>query len=200
MRKGWIGAIALTLFVACHAEDRTGQPETDTTGTVQAAQDTSMSTATTTGASGGTLSAMTPEDKEFVSDAGMDGLFEVQAGNVVLQKGSNADVKAFAQRMVTDHGRANAELAQLATAKGVALPTELAGEQQAAFDHLSSLSGAALDKAYMQHMVEGHQKDVGEFEKTSTSATDGDLKAWAAKTLPTLQEHMAMAKDVAGKV
>jgi putative membrane protein len=200
MRKGMIGAIALALLMACHAEDRTGQAETDTTGTVQSAQDTSMSTATTTGSSGGTVSAMTPEDKEFVTKAGMGGLFEVQAGNMMLQKGTNADVKAFAQRMVTDHGKANAELAQLATAKGLALPAELAGEHQATYDHLASLSGAELDKMYMQHMVEDHQKDTGEFEKASTSATDGDVKAWAAKTLPTLQEHLAMAKDVAGKV
>ncbi|MGZ5449201.1 MAG: DUF4142 domain-containing protein [Thermoanaerobaculia bacterium] len=63
---------------------------------------------------------------------------------------------------------------------------------------MSSLSGAELDKAYMQHMVEDHTKDVAEFEKTSTSATDADLRGWATKTLPTLREHLATAKDLAG--
>ena len=79
------GVLALTLLAACGAEDRTGQPETDTTGTVQSAQDTSAATATTTGVTGGTASAMSPEDKEFVTKAGMGGLFEVQAGNLALQ-------------------------------------------------------------------------------------------------------------------
>ena len=196
------GAFALSLLVAaCHSEDRTGQPETDTTATTaQSAQETSSATATTTGVGGGTVSAMAPDDKEFVTKAGMGGLFEVQAGNLALQKGTSADMKTFAQRMVTDHGKANAELAQLATTKGVALPTELAGEHKAAFDHLSSLSGAEFDKMYMQHMVEDHDKDVGEFEKASTSATDADVKTWAGKTLPTLKEHQSMAKQIASKV
>ncbi len=201
MVKRMTGALALILLAACSAEDRTGQPETDTTATTgQSVQETSTATATTTGGSGGTLSAMSPEDKEFVTTAGMGGLFEVQAGNLALQKASSAAVKSFAQTMVTDHGKANAELAQLATTKGVVLPTELDGDPQAAFDHLSSLSGAEFDKAYMQHMVEDHTNSVSEFEKASTTAGDADLKAWARKTLPVLQEHSAMAKQVAGRV
>lgn len=199
MFKRMAGAIALTLLVACGPEDRTGQPETDTTATVPA-QDTSATSATTTGTSGGTLSAMAPEDKEFVSKAGMGGLFEVQAGNLALQKATSPDVKSFAQRMVTDHSAANAELARLATTKGLALPTELGGAHKGAYDHLAMLSGAELDKAYMQHMVDDHTKDVGELEKASTSATDADVKGFAAKTLPILQEHLKVAREVAGKV
>src|SRR6187397_2190035 len=105
MRKGITAAIALTLLISCRPEDQTGQPETETTGTVQAASETSMATATTTGSTGGTASAMTPEDKEFVTNAGMGGLFEVQAGNLAAQKAANADVKSFAQRLVTDHSK-----------------------------------------------------------------------------------------------
>lgn len=202
MVRQMAGALALTLLVACGSENRTGQPETDTTATTgQSAQETSTATATTTGDSGGTLSALSPEDKEFVAKAGMGGLYEVQVGNLLLQKATNADVKAFAQRMVTDHGKANAELAQLATTKGVALATELSGDHKAAFDHLSGMSaGAELDKMYMQHMVEDHDKDVGELDKASTSATDADVKAWAGKTLPTLKEHQAMAKQIASRL
>ncbi|MEO8381869.1 MAG: DUF4142 domain-containing protein, partial [Acidobacteriota bacterium] len=187
-RPKWIVlGLALLMFAACKAENQSGMPNTDTTGTVQAAQETSMATATTTGQTGGTSSALSPDDKEFLSKAGMGGLFEVQAGNLALQKASNAGVKAFGQRMVTDHSAANAELAQLATVKGTALPTEIDGEPQQMFEHLSSLSGAEFDKAYMTHMTEDHQKDVAEFEKAATSATDADVKAWAGKTLPTLR-------------
>ena len=176
-------------------------PETDTTATnAQSAQETSTATATTTGVNGGTLTAMTDADKEFVSRTGLGGLFEVQAGNLALQKAQSADVKNFAQRMINDHGKANAELAALATAKGLALPTELAGDHQHAFEHLSSLSGAEFDKAYMHHMVENHDNGVASFDKASTSATDADVKAWAGKTLPTLKAHQAMAHDIASKM
>ena len=187
-------------LAACQAEDRTGLPETATTGAEQSVQQTGSVTATTTGSSGGTVSALEPADKEFLSAAGMASLYEVQAGYLALQRASHADVKAFAQRMVTDHTAASGELSQLATAKGAALPTELAGDHKSALDHLSTLSGAEFDKAYMQHMVPDHQKDVAAFERTAGGSPDGDLKAWAGKMLPTLKEHLRLAVEVGGKV
>ncbi|HJQ35634.1 MAG TPA: DUF4142 domain-containing protein [Thermoanaerobaculia bacterium] len=187
----------LLMLAACG--EKAGQPETETTGTAQSVQQTGTATATTTAATGGTSSALSPDDKEFVSKAGMGGLAEVQMGNLGLSKATSADVKAFAQRMVTDHSKANEELSQLATAKGVALPTELDGDHKAALDHLTSLTGADFDKAYMKHMVEDHEKDVAEFDKASTTAGDSDLKAWAGKTLPTLKEHLQLAKTVSSK-
>ena len=200
LRTTLIMTAMLLSLAACKKEDQTGQPETYTTGTEQSAQETSTATATTTGSTGGTVANMAAEDKEFVSKAGMGGMAEVQMGNLALQKAASADVKAFGQRMVTDHSKANEELQQLATAKGLALPTELGGEHKAALDHLSSLSGAAFDKAYMDHMVEDHEKDVAEFEKASNSAQDSDVKGWAGKTLPTLQQHLQLAKDTKAKL
>ncbi|HEX8411932.1 MAG TPA: DUF4142 domain-containing protein [Thermoanaerobaculia bacterium] len=201
MLKKLMTALALVILAACKAENTSGTPETETTGDpAQSVQETSTVTATTTGVTGGTMSAMSPEDKDFVIKAGMGGLYEVQAGNLALQKAQSPDVKAFAQRMVTDHGRSNTELSQLATSKGLALPTELDGEMESAVEHLGTLSGAEFDKAYMQHMVPDHEKTVADFDRASTTATDADLKGWAGKTLPILQEHLRMAKEVAGKV
>jgi putative membrane protein len=130
----------------------------------------------------------------------MGGVYEVQAGNLALQKAANADVKAFAQRMVTDHSKANAELSQLATVKGAVLPTELDGEPEEALEHLTSLSGAEFDRMYMSHMTTDHQKDVAEFERAAGGAQDADVKAFASKTLPTLREHLSLATTVGAKV
>jgi putative membrane protein len=200
--KHWMTASALTLFLAAcggggepQANQTTGQPETDTTGSAQSIQQTGTASATTTGVTGGLVSAATPDDKTFVAKAGMAGLYEVQAGNLALQKAESAGVRAFAQRMIADHGKANAELAQLATVKGLALPAELEGEHEAAVEHLNTLSGAEFDKAYMDHMRGDHQKDVAEFEKAAASAQDADIKAFAAKTLPVLREHLQLAQQ-----
>jgi putative membrane protein len=194
-------AIAIAILVTVTAcREKAGQAPTDTTGAVETASDATPASATTTGSTGGTSSNMTGEDKDFVAKAGMGGLTEVLMGNLALQKASHADVKAFAQRMVTDHSKANEELRQLALTKGLGLPTEMAGDHKAAFDHLASLTGAEFDKAYMTHMVEDHEKDVSEFDKASTSATDSDVKTWAGKTLPTLKEHLEQAKETARKV
>ena len=199
MKKLLIAIATLTLVLA-GCREKAGQPQTETTGTAQVASETTTASATTTGESGGVVTNMTDDDKEFVSKAGMGGLAEVQMGNVALQKAQNADVKAFAQRMVTDHSQANEELQQLATTKGLALPTELAGEHKDAMEHLSSLSGADFDKQYMKHMVEDHEKDVAEFDKASTTANDADVKTWAGKTLPTLRSHLEQAKTTSAKL
>jgi putative membrane protein len=65
---------------------------------------------------------------------------------------------------------------------------------------LEKLNGAEFDRAYMQDMVRDHQEDVAEFKKESENGGDQDLKGFAAKTLPTLQQHLQMAQDTEGKV
>src|SRR5688500_5027053 len=149
--------------------DTSATGSSDTSGTL-----ITDSSATTTGSTGGGVSAMSPSDKEFVMKAGQGGMAEVQLGQMAGTKASSAEVKAFAQRMVTDHSAANEELKQLATIKGLALPTDVAETHKQAATHLNGLSGAAFDKAYMQHMVEDHQKDVQEFQNASANATDAD--------------------------
>jgi putative membrane protein len=188
--------VALIMLAACGGENA-GVPETETTGTAQSVSETSTASATTTGVTGGTIAAMSNDDKEFLSEAGMGGLYEVQAGALAARKTSNDAVRAFAQRMIADHTRANDELSQLATTKGIALPTELDAEHKGAIDHLESLSGAEFDKAYMEHMVDDHQKTVADFEKASTSANDGDVRAWAVRTLPVLREHSQLTTGLA---
>jgi putative membrane protein len=101
--------------------------------------------------------------------------------------------------MVDDHSKANDELKSLAQQKGVTLPTEMGSEGQALKARLEKLSGDQLDKAYMQNMVKDHTKDVSEFKQASTTAHDSDLKTWAGKTLPTLQDHLKQAKQIAAK-
>jgi putative membrane protein len=104
-------------------------------------------------------------------------------------------VKKFGQRMVTDHSKANDELKSLAQSKSITLPAELDAKAKATHDRLSKLSGAAFDRAYMQHMLADHRKDVNEFKKESRAGKDSEVKAWASKTLPTLEEHLKLAQD-----
>jgi putative membrane protein len=139
-------------------------------------------------------------DQKFVLEAAMGGMEEVQLGQLAVSKAASDDVKQFGQHMVDDHSKANDELKALAASKNITLPTELAGKQKADYDKLSKLSGAAFDREYMKMMVDDHNKDVAEFQKESTSGKDPDVKAWAAKTLPTLQQHQTMAKEVDAKV
>lgn len=139
-------------------------------------------------------SQLASADRQFVMEAARGGMAEVELGQLASDKAQSDAVKQFAQRMVTDHGKANDELKALAQSKNITLPTELDAKHKSTKDRLSKLSGAQFDRAYMQEMVSDHQKDVSEFRKQSQSAKDAELKAWATKTLPTLQEHLQMAQ------
>lgn len=143
---------------------------------------------------GGT-SNLASSDREFLVDAAHGGTAEVALGKLADEKASSPEVKQFAQRIVEDHGRANAELKTLARSKDITLSDDLDAAHKATKDRLEKLSGAAFDRAYMQEMVQDHEKDVREFRKQAQSAQDPDVKAWAAKTLPTLEEHYRLAQQ-----
>lgn len=140
------------------------------------------------------MSAMSSQDRNFLMDAAMGGMMEVELGRLAVQNGASDAVKQFGQRMVDDHSKANTELMSLATSKGITLPTELDEKHRAHVTKLSGKTGADFDREYSKMMLSDHNKDVSAFEKQSTKGADPDLKAFATRTLPTLQEHLQMAK------
>ena len=144
------------------------------------------------------MANMNTQDRDFIMEAAMGGMMEVELGQVAAQKGGSDAVKQFGQRMVDDHSKANSELMSLASSKGITLPTALDDKHRQQVTKLSGMSGADFDRAYSKMMLSDHQKDVAAFEKQSTKAADADLKAFASKTLPTLQEHLQMARALPG--
>jgi putative membrane protein len=138
--------------------------------------------------------------QEFVREAADGGLAEVALGKMAVAQAESPEVKQFGQRMVDDHSKANQELTSLASQKGIAAPTEPSAKHKATIDRLSKLSGAAFDRAYMQAMVTDHDHDVAAFKSFSERGDDPELKQFAEKTLPTLQEHDRLAKTTANKV
>jgi len=148
----------------------------------------------------GALSCANPDSTKFSSAAALGGLTEVELGRLAVQRGSNPAVKSFGQRMIEDHSRANDELKSIASKKSITLPTDMNSDQKAMMDKLSKLSGADFDKEYMSDMVKDHEADAKEFENQANKGTDADIKAFAAKTLPMIQRHLQMARDVGNQV
>jgi len=134
-------------------------------------------------------------DKSFVEKAAIGGMAEVQMGQLAKQKAASDQVKQFGSRMVDDHSKANDELKQVASSKGITLPTDLDAKHKNKMAKLEKLSGAQFDRAYMDDMVADHKEDVAEFQKQAKSGQDPDIKGFASKTLPTLQEHLNMAQS-----
>lgn len=130
-------------------------------------------------------------DYKFVEDATKAGMNEVAMGQLATEKAADPAIKQFGEKMVKDHTQANEELTKIVAQKGATLPTQATAADTREMDHLKNLSGADFDKAYVKHMYKEHKSTVKEFEKAAKDAKDPDVKAFAAKTLPTLQQHEA---------
>lgn len=139
-------------------------------------------------------------DHKFAMEAAMGGMMEVELGKLAASKGASDEVRQFGQKMVDDHSKANDELMQLASGKGMTLPTAPDGKHQAEMQKLSALSGEKFDKEYVKMMLKDHKKTVATFEKEAAGSMDAELKAFAASTLPTLREHLQMIQRINDKM
>jgi putative membrane protein len=136
---------------------------------------------------------LNPDDAGFVHDAAIGGMAEVELGKLAGSKATDDGVKAFARRMVEDHGKANDELAAIAKKAGGAVPTELDQQHKDVRTSLEGLSGAAFDRAYVDAQVEDHQNAVQLFAHEVDNGFNAELKNFAAAKLPTLHQHLEQA-------
>jgi putative membrane protein len=135
------------------------------------------------------------DDKKFVMEAAQGGMAEVKIGELASQKGQSSSVKQFGERLVKDHQQANDKLKQIAQDKGISVPSDL-GKHQEDVDHLSKLSGEEFDKAFIQHAVKDHKKDIKKFEKEASEGEDPAIRSFASETVPTLREHLRIAQTL----
>jgi len=164
----------------------------DTQGlTPRSSQGTTASQGTTSRSTGS--EAM---DETFVKKAAAGGIAEVKLGQLAQEKGSSSAVKEFGKRMENDHSKAGEQLKTAASKDNIPVPEEMDKKDQATYDHLSKLSGAEFDRVYAQHMVTDHEKDIEEFRKEASTGKNPDVKNFASKTLPTLQDHLRQAREM----
>lgn len=190
MKKSILAILALAMISACKKNETTVIDNTTDSAMNAPAVDSTLDSATTTGIN----STMTEQDKNFADAAAKGGMMEVMLGEYAEMNGANAKIKAFGKMMTEDHGKANAELKSWAASANYVLPTALDEDQQKKVDDLKMKKGADFDKAYIDMMVSDHKKDIADFKKQANDGT-GDLKSFAAKTVPTLEHHLQSAEE-----
>jgi putative membrane protein len=139
-------------------------------------------------------------DRSFVTSAAEANLAEIDMGKMVGQKSADPAVKDFANRMVTDHTQASQKLASVAEMNGVELPTEASAAERNQKSELEKLSGAQLNDAYLRDELQGHKETISAFESEIEHGQNQEAKNYAEQTLPTLQDHIRIAEDIAGKL
>jgi putative membrane protein len=149
-----------------------------------------------------TALAQSPNDAQIASIVVTANQVDIDAGKLAASKTSNADVKTFAQQMVTDHTGVNKQATELVTRLKVtpednATSQSLKSGGDANLATLKGLSGAAFDKAYIDHEVAYHQQVLDAVDKVLIpSASNADLKALLVKVRPAFVAHLEHAKHV----
>ena len=172
--KKWIiaGSIALfTLVVSCKKDDDNNSTQVNTT------------------------------DQMFMTNVAIGNMAEIQLGQLATTKGTNADVKAYGQMMVSEHGLAQSELQTIANSVGFKLPDSVdAMHQQLRTKLIAMPSGRSWDTAYINSQVRDHQNTAAVFEAEIGGGQHAQVKGYATKYLPHIQMHLAKADSIARKL
>lgn len=159
------------------------------------------SNATAGAGNAGSSSKAASGDQKMMREIAYSNISEITTGQLALKKSQSADVKSFAQKMIDDHTTAQKELQALADSKGVKLPTEPDAKHKALSKVMAGLSAEAFDKRYMkQGGINDHENTHKLLARVQDRAKDPDLKAYAAKTITVVDQHLTLAQETAGKL
>jgi putative membrane protein len=138
-----------------------------------------------------------PTTQDFVTEAAQSDMLEIQSSQLVANKSDGKD-KTFAEHMIKDHTKTSNELKGMVDGGKVKanLPTTMDSAHQSKLDKLKGLNGKAFTKQYEDMQVSAHKDAVSVFQRYAKGGDNGELKSWAGQTLPTLQEHLKMARDL----
>ena len=145
--------------------------------------------------------AFAATDNDFVDNAAAGGIAEIETSKLALEKSASADIKAFANMMITDHSKANDELKAIAKKNDIEVPDDTTLVKQAK-EKILDMRDESFDAAYATNQVKAHEETIELFKKEANTVTDDkvkgatELKGFAQKMLPGLEKHLAMAKKL----
>jgi putative membrane protein len=139
------------------------------------------------------LAASPTSDANFLQQAVHTESTEVQIGQLAIQKSGSDGVKKLGQMLIDDHTSGGQEATRLANTMQVSLTTNQADDQEATYRSLSGLSGTSFDNAFINAVIKNSQAAIAKYEAQAQSG-DGEVAAYANRTLPLLERHLDMAR------
>jgi putative membrane protein len=144
--------------------------------------------------------AQSDDDKKFLAMAAQSDQNEIALSQLADQKTTNPAVKAFAEKMVTEHTQMTASMKPFADAWGLTPPSGPDADHQKAIDTLNGLSGNDFDKQYMSDMVTDHAKALRAFTTEAKDTKDPKFRAAVIKGKTAVAAHKNMAYDLKKKL
>ncbi|MGN6396444.1 MAG: DUF4142 domain-containing protein [Mucilaginibacter sp.] len=129
-------------------------------------------------------------DAQFIVDAANGDLTQIELGNLAQQKGISKQVKNFGAMITKDHSAINDMVKAIAVTKNISIPKAPGAKEQKKIKKLRTKSGKDFDKAYIREMISDHEKDIKTFQTAAKKCLDPDVKSFAEKTIPVLQQHL----------
>jgi putative membrane protein len=135
-------------------------------------------------------------DSTFLKTAAEGGMDEVKLGELAQQNAASERVRKFGQKSAADHNKMGEDIRILASSRNLSLPSDIGLKDKASYYILAAKRGAEFDKAYILAMIKDHENDLAAFRKEADEGNDEGVKAFAFKSLRTLEEHLKMAQDI----
>ncbi|HMI78685.1 MAG TPA: DUF4142 domain-containing protein [Ferruginibacter sp.] len=177
-------AVSALVFAACN-DNKTTETSTDSSTVSQSTTDTMAAGKTS---------------NEFVMVTAQNGIAEVEMGKQAQSNGGSQDVKDFGKTLETDHGNANAALISIANEENILLPTGMTEDHRRHLTEMGAMKGKDYDKHFIDMMIDSHGKSIERFKDAAANNANARVKDFAAKTLPTLEAHLAKAKAIKSKM
>ncbi len=139
-------------------------------------------------------------DAYFAKAAACINKFEIEAGEVAVQRAQNQEVKNFAQMMVTEHKKGQSELDNILRQANWTAPAKLDSTHTEMIDFFGQLEGQQFDSEYMSTMAAGHAMAVSMFKDKAKTLKNSELRTWVERQVPALEKHLATAKTFNDRV
>lgn len=144
--------------------------------------------------------AQSEDDKKFVATAAQSDANEIALSEVAKEKATNPAVKAFAEKMITEHKKMTESMKPFAEEWGINPPVGPDADHKKELDKLNNKSGADFDKEYIDQMVTDHSKALSAFTTEAKDTKDAKLRAVVLKGKTAVAAHKNMAYDLKKKL
>jgi putative membrane protein len=195
-----VAIVAGCVFCAFVVSAQAGPSPTTTPSTLPTPSPTPTPRATDPEAARSDIDRARAMDKTFMARAQLRALEHLELGRIAAARSSNAAVRAFAQLMVEDRGKATQELRHLAESQGIDLPATPDTAGKAVIERVSRLSSPELDRVYVERTLRNQNADVADFEAQTPMGQEVELQAWVSNTLPLLKEQLERIHAIASEL
>ena len=136
-------------------------------------------------------------DKQFMTMAAQADMTEAHLGQMAQAQGTDADFKNFGQTLTQDHTKAYEELSVLSGKTGESIPKGIDVGKDAAIRQMTKMKGRSFESTFLRHEIQDHERVLAAFKHEAAHGQNADVKSYAQKMLPTVEEHLHEAQKLA---